>query len=86
MNVVRRASLRKAINSLDLSEAEEVLKSNYKYVPCKPERPPLPPTGMFLSFTIMILRVESYRDYHAFLEKHSFWRRTLGFQKNIRYR
>jgi len=29
----------------------------------------------------MFLRMESYRDYHAFLEKHSFWRRTLVFKK-----
>ena len=49
--------------------------------PGKPGRPPLSPVGMFLSFTIMLLRMESYRDYHAFLEKHSFWRRTLGFKK-----
>lgn len=77
----RRASLRKTINSLNLSEAEEVLKSKYKYVPGKPGRPPLPPIGMFLSFTIMFLRMESYRDYHAFLEKDKFWRRTLGFKK-----
>lgn len=77
----RRASLRKTINSLNLSEAEEVLKSKYKYTPGKPGRPPLSPIGMFLSFTIMFLRIESYRDYHAFLEKHSFWRRTLGFKK-----
>jgi len=75
----RRASLRKTINSLDLSEADRVLKSKYKYTPGKPGRPPLPPIGMFLSFTIMFLRMESYRDYHAFLEKHSYWRRTLGF-------
>jgi len=81
MNIVRRASLRKTINSLNLSEAEKVLKNKYKYVPGKPGRPPLPPIGMFLSFTIMFLRMESYRDYHAFLEKHSFWRKTLGFKK-----
>ena len=76
----RRASLRKTINSLNLSEADRVLKSKYKYTPGKPGRPPLPPIGMFLSFAIMFLRMESYRDYHAFLEKHSFWRRTLGFK------
>ena len=81
MNIVRRASLRKTINSLNLSEAEEVLKSKYKYVPGKPGRPPLPPIGMFLSFTIMFLRMESYRDYHAFLEKDNFWRRQLGFKQ-----
>jgi hypothetical protein len=81
MTLNRRASLRKTINSLNLSEAEEILKSKYKYTPGKAGRPPLPPIGMFLSFTIMFLRMESYRDYHAFLEKHSFWRRTLGFKK-----
>jgi IS5 family transposase len=79
MKVYRRASLRKTINSLDLSEAERVLESKYKYTPDKPGRPPLPPIGMLLSFIIMFLRMESYRDYHAFLEKHSFWRRQLGF-------
>jgi len=77
----RRASLRKILSDLNLSEAEEVLESNYKYTPGKPGRPPLSPIGMFLSFTIMFLQMESYRDYHAFLEKHSFWRRTLGFKK-----
>jgi hypothetical protein len=81
MNNNRRASLRKIIKNLNLSEAEDVLKNNYKYTPGKPGRPPLPPIGMFLSFTIMFLRMESYRDYHAFLEKHSFWKRTLGFKK-----
>ena len=81
MNIERRASLRKIINSLNLSNAEEVLKSKYKYIPGKPGRPPITPTGIFLSFTLMILRMESYRDYHAFLEKHSFWRRTLGFKQ-----
>jgi len=25
--------------------------------------------------------MESYRDYHAFLEKDKFWRKTLGFKK-----
>jgi len=81
MNNNRRVSLRKNIQNLNLSEAEEVLKSNYKYTPGKPGRPPLSPIGMFLSFTIMFLRMESYRDYHAFLEKHCFWRKTLGFKK-----
>jgi hypothetical protein len=75
----RRVKLRKIIENLNLSEAEEILKNNYKYTPGKPGRPPLPPIGMFLSFTIMFLRMESYRDYHAFLEKHKFWRRQLGF-------
>lgn len=79
MKIYRRASLRKTINNIDLSEAERVLKSKYKYTPDKPGRPPLSPIGMFLSFTIMFLRMESYRDYHAFLEKHKFWRRQLGF-------
>ena len=78
----RRASLRKTLSNLDLSKAEEVLKNKYKYVPGKPGRPPLPPIGMFLSFTIMFLRMESYRDYHAFLEKDRFWRRQLGFEKS----
>jgi len=77
----RRASLRKIISNINLSKTEEVLRSKYKYTPDKPGRPPLTPTGIFLSFIIMILRMESYRDYHAFLEKDSFWRRTLGFKK-----
>ena len=81
MKINRRASLRKTINSLDLSEAEKILKNKYKYTPGKPGRPPLSPIGMFLSFTIMYLRMESYRDYHVFLEKHSFWRRTLRFKE-----
>jgi len=81
MTLNRRASLRKTINSLNLSEAKKILESKYKYVPGKPGRPPLPPIGIFLSFTIMFLRMESYRDYHAFLEKDKFWRRTLGFKK-----
>ena len=79
MKINRRASLRKTLSSLDLSEAENVLESKYKYTPGKPGRPPLSPTGMFLSFTIMFLRMESYRDFRAFLEKHSFWRQYLGF-------
>ena len=77
----RRASLRKIISNLNLSEAEEVLESKYKYAPGKPGRPSLTPIGMFLSFTIMFLRMESYRDFHAFLEKDKFWRRTLGFKR-----
>jgi hypothetical protein len=81
MKIERRASLRKTISTLDLSKAEGVLKTKYKYTPGKPGRPPVSPIGMFLSFTIMFLRMESYRDYHAFLEKHSFWRRQLGFKK-----
>jgi len=81
MKKTRRVSLRKIISNLNLSKAEEVLKSKYKYAPGKPGRPPLTPIGMFLSFTIMFLRMESYRDFHAFLEKDKFWRRTLGFKR-----
>jgi len=81
MKIYGRASLRKILSILDLSEAKGILESKYKYTLGKPGRPPLSPVGMFLSFTIMFLRMESYRDYHAFLEKHSFWRRTLGFKK-----
>jgi transposase len=77
----RRASLRKTINNLNLSEAKGVLESKYKYVSGKPGRPPLSPTGMFLSFILMFLRMESYRDYQAFLERDKFWRRTLGFKE-----
>ena len=80
MNIIRRTSLRKTLSSLDLSEAEKVLESKYKYVPGEPGRPPLSPTGMFLSFILMFLRMETYRDYQAFLEKNSFWRRQLGFK------
>ena len=78
----RRVSLRKVLSNINLSEAEEVLKNNYKYVPGKPGRPPLPPTGMFLSFILMFLRMETYRDYQAFLENNSFWRRQLRFRKS----
>jgi len=81
MNIERRASLRKIINNLNLSKAEEVLRSRYKYILGKPGRPPISPTGIFLSFILMFLRMESYRDYHAFLEKNIFWRRTLGFKQ-----
>ena len=81
MKKTRRVSLRKIIKNLNLSDAEEVLESKYKYAPGKPGRPPLTPIGMFLSFTIMFLRMESYRDFHAFLEKDKFWRRTLGFKR-----
>lgn len=79
MKKQRRVKLRKIIQNLNLSEAEKILEGSYKYTSGKPGRPPLSPVGMFLSFTIMFLRMESYRDYHAFLEKHSFWRRQLGF-------
>ncbi|MFH1101552.1 MAG: hypothetical protein V1726_05920 [Methanobacteriota archaeon] len=68
----RRVSLRKVLSNINLSEAEDILKNSYKYTPCKPGRPPLSPTGMFLSFILMFLRMESYRDYQAFLEKNSF--------------
>ena len=78
----RRASLRKVISNINLSEIESILMSHYKYVPGKPGRPPLSPTGMFLSFILMFLRMETYRDYHAFLEKNDFWRRQLGFKKS----
>ena len=77
----RRASLRKIISNINLSEADLILKKYYKYNPGKPGRPPLSPTGIFLSFILMFLRMESYRDYHAFLEKDQFWRRTLGFKQ-----
>jgi len=77
----RRASLRKVISNINLSEIESILMNHYKYVPGKPGRPPLSPTGMFLSFILMFLRMETYRDYQSFLEKHSFWRRQLGFEK-----
>ena len=81
MNHKRRASLRNIISNLNFSEIEPIIMENYKYVPGKPGRPPCSPTGVFLSFVLMFLRMESYRDYHAFLEKHSFWRKTLGFKK-----
>lgn len=77
----RRVKLRKIVENLNLSEAEDVLKTKYNYQPGKPGRPPISPTGLFLSFVIMFLRMESYRDHHAFLEKHSFWRQNLGFKK-----
>ena len=81
MKKTRRISLRKIIKNLNLSEAKGVLESKYKYVPGKPGRPPLSPTGMFLSFILMFLRMESYRDYQAFLERDKFWRKTLGFKE-----
>ncbi len=82
MKKARRVSLRKVLSNINLSEAEDILKQNYKYTPGQPGRPPLSPTGMFLSFILMFLRMETYRDYHAFLEKNSFWRRQLGFRKS----
>jgi hypothetical protein len=77
----RRVTLRKIITNINLSEAEKILNDNYKYQPGKPGRPPLSPTGMFLSFILMFLRMESYRDYKAFLDKDHFWRRHLNFDK-----
>jgi hypothetical protein len=82
MKKERRASLRKIIDNINLSEAENTLKNHYKYQSGKPGRPPVSPTGMFLSFLLMFLRMESYRDYHDFLEKDQFWRRHLGFKDN----
>jgi hypothetical protein len=72
MKKERRASLRKIIVDINLSEIENTLKNQYKYRPGKPGRPPLSPTGMFLSFLLMFLQMESYRDYHDFLEKDHF--------------
>mgnify|MGYP000397909655 CR=1 FL=1 len=54
---------------------------HYRYVPGKSGRPPLSATGMFLSIVLMFLRMESYRDYRAFLEGDRFWRRILGFKE-----
>ena len=82
MKKERRASLRTIISNLNLSEAEEFLTTCYKYTSGKPGRPPLSPKGMLLSFILMFLRMETYRDYQAFLEKNSFWRRQLGFRKS----
>jgi len=78
----RRASLRTIISNLNLSEAEDILITCYKYTPGKPGRPPLSPTGMFLSFILMFLRMESYRDYQTFIEKDHFWRRQLRLAIN----
>ena len=77
----RRASLRKIIQNLNLSDIKPIILDTYTYSPGKPGRPPLSPTGMFLSFILMFLRMETYRDYQAFLEKNSFWRRQLGFKQ-----
>ncbi|MCK5259109.1 MAG: hypothetical protein KAJ69_06265 [Thermoplasmatales archaeon] len=71
--------MRKIISNLNLSETEDILTTCYKYTPGKPGRPPLPSTGVFLSFILMFLRMESQRDYQAFIEKDHFWRRQLGF-------
>ncbi|MEF8878884.1 MAG: transposase [Candidatus Thermoplasmatota archaeon] len=81
MKKQRGVTLRKTLNILDLSDAKDVLESKYKYTTGKPGRPPISPKGLFLSFLIMFLRMESYRDYQTFLEKDHFWRRTLGFKK-----
>ena len=78
----RRASLRKILSNINLSEIENTLKNHYKYKQGKPGRPPVSPTGLFLSFLLMFLRMESYRDYHEFLEKDQFWRRQLHFKDN----
>ena len=79
MKKQRRVKLRKIIENLNLSEIKDVLESKYEYIPGKPGRPPISPTGLFLSFILMFLRMESYRDYQAFLEKDQFWRRQLEF-------
>jgi len=81
MKKQRRVSLRKVLSNLDLSEIEAHLFKKYKYEKGKPGRPPQSPTGLFLCFILMFLRMESYRDFHAFLEKDQFWRRYLGFTK-----
>lgn len=81
MKKTRRVKLRKILSNINLSEAEDVLKSKYKYTPGNAGRPPLSPTGMFLSFILMFLRMETYRDYQAFLEKNDFWRRQLRFKQ-----
>jgi transposase len=69
------------LSNLDLSEIEASLYKNYQYKKGKPGRPPQSPTGLFLCFILMFLRLESYRDFHAFLIKDQFWRRYLGFNK-----
>jgi transposase len=77
----RRVSLRKLLSNLDLSEIEARLYEEYQYEKGKPGRPPQSPTGLFLCFIFMFLRLESYRDFQAFLIKDQFWRRYLGFSK-----
>ena len=77
----RRVSLRKLLSNLDLSGIETRLYEKYQYKKGKPGRPPQSPTGLFLCFILMFLRLESYRDFQAFLEKEDFWRRYLGFFK-----
>jgi transposase len=81
MNGQRRVSLRKLLSNLDLSEIEARLYEKYQYEKGKPGRPPQSPTGLFLCFILMFLRLESYRDFQAFLIKDQFWRRYLGFSK-----
>jgi transposase, IS5 family len=81
MKEQRRVSLRKTLSNLDLSEIEERLYEKYQYKKGKPGRPPQSPTGLFLCFILMFLRLESYRDFQAFLEKEQFWRRYLRFSK-----
>jgi transposase len=81
MKTKRRVNLRKMLSNLDLSEIEARLYEKYQYKRGKPGRPPQSPTGLFLCFILMFLRMESYRDFHAFLEKDHFWRRYLGFSK-----
>lgn len=81
MKRMRRVSLRKILSNLDLSEIEVCLLKNYRYEKGKPGRPPLSPTGLFLCFILMFLRMESYRDFHVFLEKNYFWRWYLGFTR-----
>jgi len=82
MKSKRRVSLKKILSNINLSKAEEIFRSKYKYIPGKKGRPPISPTGLFLSFIIMYLRMESYRDYHAFLEKQKVWKQYLGFKEN----
>jgi transposase len=81
MKTKRRVRLRKLLSNLDLSEIEERLYEKYQYKKGKPGRPPQSPTGLFLCFILMFLRLESYRDFQAFLEKEQFWRLYLGFSK-----
>lgn len=81
MKSTRRVSLRKLLSNLDLSKIETRLYEKYQYQQGKPGRPPQSPTGLFQCFILMFLRLESYRDFQAFLQKQSFWRRYLGFKK-----
>ena len=82
MKKERRASLKKIIANINLSQAEDLLKNHCKHQPGKPGRPLTSPTGLFLSFLLMFFRMESYRDFHHFLEKDQFWSRLLGFKNN----